>query len=114
MPGQQRPRGHHPMQPQVPRQQPGQGGQHGTVSPVRLRPRGLPAQDRGLMPQHEDLRILSGVIPGQEHQPAEHPDHQYVEETDKHERRALKQQFRLCAGFWHGTGRLRDGNGSPE
>ena len=87
VPAQQRARCHNPVQPQVPRQETGQGGEHGTVSPVRPRPRDLPAQDRDLMPQHEDLRILSGVIPCQEHQPAEHPDHQQVDETDKHKHR---------------------------
>jgi hypothetical protein len=33
--------------------------------------RELPPQDRNLMPEHEDLRVLSGVIPRQEYQPAE-------------------------------------------
>jgi len=39
-------------------------------------------------------------------QPAEHPHHEQVDQTDEHESRALKQQLRLCAGFWHGTGKL--------
>jgi 2-polyprenyl-6-methoxyphenol hydroxylase-like FAD-dependent oxidoreductase len=39
-------------------------------------------------------------------QPAEHPQHEQVDQTDEHESRALKQQLRLCAGFWHGTGKL--------
>ena len=37
VPGQQGARSHDPVQPQVSRQQPCQGGDHGTVSPVRLR-----------------------------------------------------------------------------
>jgi hypothetical protein len=48
----------------------------------------LPTQDRDLMPQHEDLCILGSVIPCQEHQPAEHPDHEEIDEADEHERRA--------------------------
>jgi hypothetical protein len=34
VPGQQRARRHDPVQPQAPGQQPCQGGEHGTVSPV--------------------------------------------------------------------------------
>ncbi len=75
VPGQQRGRGHDPVQPQVPRQQPGQCGEHGTVSPVRFRAGDLRAQHRDLMAQHEDLRVLGGIVSRQEHQPAEHPDH---------------------------------------
>ena len=88
MPGQQGAWGHDPTQPQVPGQQSGQGGEHGAVSPVRPRTGDLPPQDRDLVPQHEDLRILGSVIPGKEHQPAEHPDHEQVDETDLHDRRA--------------------------
>jgi len=79
------------VQPQAPGQQPGQGGEHGTVSPVRPRARDLPSQHRDLMPQHEDLRVLRSVAARQQRQqrqPAEHPDHEQVEETDQHERRA--------------------------
>ena len=76
MPGQQRARCHDPVQPQPTGQQPGQGGEHGTVSPVQPRAADLTPQHRDLMPEH------------QEHQPAEHPDHEEVSETDQHERRA--------------------------
>ena len=41
-----------------------------------------------LMAQHEDLPILGGVTARQEHQPAEYPDHEQVDEADEHERRA--------------------------
>jgi hypothetical protein len=88
MPGQQSARCHDPVQPQVSGQQPGQRGEHGTVSPVRPRARGLTSQHRDLMPEDQDLRVLSGVTARQEHQPAEHPDHEQVDETDKHGRRA--------------------------
>jgi len=40
------------VQPQAPGQQPGQSGEHGTVSPVRPRARDLPPQHRDLMPQN--------------------------------------------------------------
>jgi hypothetical protein len=49
VPGQQGSRRHDPTQPQVPRQQPGQGGEHCTVSPVGSRARDLPTQDHDLM-----------------------------------------------------------------
>ena len=56
-------------------QQPGQGGEHGTVSPVQPRTGDLPTRHRHLVAKHEDLRILSRITPCQENQPAEHhPD----------------------------------------
>jgi len=51
-------------------QQSRQGGYHGTVGPVRLRECDLPPQDGDLMPEDQDLRVLHGVIPGQQHQPS--------------------------------------------
>ena len=38
--------------------------------------------------EHQDLRILDGITARQQHQPAEHPDHEQVDETDKHKHRA--------------------------
>jgi hypothetical protein len=76
------------VQPQAPGQQPGQRGEHGTVSPVRPRAGDLTAQDSDLVPQHEDLRILRGIAPRLQRQPAEHLDHEQVDETDQHECRA--------------------------
>ena len=88
MPGQQGSRRHDPMQPLATGQQPGQGGEHGTVSPVRPRAGDLSAQHRHLMPQHEDLRVLGSVTARQQRQPAEYPDHEQIDKTDQHERRA--------------------------
>ena len=54
VPGQQRARGHDPVQPQPPGQQPGQGGEHGTVSPVRpraARPAGAAPRPRAAAPR---------------------------------------------------------------
>ena len=48
----------------------------------------LSAQDSDLMPEHEDLRVLSGVAARQEHQPDGPPAHEEVDEADEHERRA--------------------------
>src|SRR5215472_2885451 len=76
---------------------------HGQPSPASGA-RYLPAQYCNLMPEHQDLRLLSGVAPRQEHQPAGHPDHEDVYETNEHERRAQSSRSGPCAGFWHGTG----------
>jgi hypothetical protein len=46
------------------------------------------AQYRHLMPQHQDLCVLGGVAARQKRQPAEHSDHEQVDEADQHERRA--------------------------
>lgn len=81
-------RGHDPVQPQAPGRMPGQGGERRTISPVRPRARGLPTQHRDLVPQHEDLRVLGGVTARQQHQPAEHPDHEQADEANEHKRRA--------------------------
>jgi hypothetical protein len=88
VPGQERARGHDPMQPQAIGQQPGQGGEYGTVSPVWPRIGDLTPQHRDLMARNQDLRVLSGVAARQQRQPAEHLDHEQVDETDQHERRA--------------------------
>jgi hypothetical protein len=86
VPGQQRARCHEPVEPQATRQQPGQGSEHGTVSPVRPRADDLTPQHRDLVPQDQDLDVLDGITARQQYQPAEHPDHEQVDETDKHER----------------------------
>jgi pimeloyl-ACP methyl ester carboxylesterase len=52
VPGEQDPGCHDPVQPQVPGQQPYQGGDHGPVGPVGLQAGDLAAQDRGLMPEY--------------------------------------------------------------
>lgn len=88
MPSQQSAWCHDPVQSQARGQQPRQGGEDGAVSPVRPRARDPPPQYRDLMAKHEDLRVLGGITAGQEHQPAEHPDHEQVDEANEHERRA--------------------------
>ena len=59
----------------------------GTVSPVRTRAGDLPTQGRDLVPQHEDLGVLGCVAARQEHQPAEYPDREQVDEAKEHKRR---------------------------
>jgi len=72
----------------MPGQQPGQRGEHGTVSPPRPRSGDLTPQHRDVVPQHQDLRVLGDVTSDQERQPTEHPDHEQVDEANEHERRA--------------------------
>jgi hypothetical protein len=76
------------VQPQAPGQQPGQGGEHGTISPVGPRVRYLTPQHRDLMPEDQDLHVLDGVASHQQSQPAEHPDHEEIDQTNEHESRA--------------------------
>jgi hypothetical protein len=66
-------------------QHPRQRGDHGAVGPVRLRVGDLTAQDRNLVPQHQDLRVFRGVAAREEHQPAEQPDHEQIHEVKEHE-----------------------------
>ena len=75
---------------------------HGQPSPARASD--LTAQDRDLMPEHQDFRILGGVTSCQERQPAEQPDHEQVGKTYQHERRAWSSRSGSHTGFWHGTG----------
>ena len=77
-------------------------GDHGTVSPVRTGAGDLTAQDSDLVAEYQDLRILGGIAPRQERQPAEHPDHKQVGKTDEHERRAYSSRSGPHARFWLG------------
>ena len=72
-------------------------GARAATWPARRARRGQPSPVSGGRPAASRPRpraaaggrgILGGVIPDQEHQPAEHPDHEQVDETDQHERRA--------------------------
>jgi hypothetical protein len=85
VPAEQGARRHDPVQPQVPGQQPRQSGDHRTVSPVRLGAGDLAAQDRDLMPQDQHLHVFRGVAAREQRQPAEHPDHEQIEEAEEHE-----------------------------
>ena len=47
-------------------------------------PTGLTAQDRNLVPQHQDFRVFRGVAAREERQPAEQPDHEQIDEAKEH------------------------------
>ena len=86
MPGEQGAGRHDPVQPKALGQQPRQGGDYGPVGPVWLRAGGLTAQDRDLVPQHQDLQVLRGIAPREQRQPAEQPEHEQIDEAKEHER----------------------------
>ena len=58
------------------------------VGSVRPRAGDLLEQDGDLVPEHPDLRVLSGVASREERQPAKPPGHEQVDEADEHERGA--------------------------
>src|ERR1022692_666971 len=86
MPGEEGARGHDSVQPEAGGQQPSQSGDHCAVGPVRPRAGNLTAQDEYLVPKYQDLRVLRGITPGEEDQPAEQPDHEQVDKADEHDR----------------------------
>jgi hypothetical protein len=85
MPSQQRGRGDDPVLTEVTGQQPGQRGQHRPVRPRGPWATGLSAQHGDLVAQHQQLRRLGGIASGKERKPAEHPNHDQVEQSNSHE-----------------------------
>src|SRR6476661_5927530 len=51
-------------------------------------PAHLTAQHHHFMAQHQDLRVLRGLALAQQDQPAEHPAHDQIQQTDRHEPRS--------------------------
>jgi len=74
-------------------QQPGERRQDRPVGPVRFRPRDLTPQHRDLMTEHHDLRVLGCLASAEQHQPAEYPDRDQVEQTKSHEPRSWRNQL---------------------
>jgi hypothetical protein len=48
----------------------------------------LAAEHHNLMTQDHDLRVLARLATAQQDQPAEHPDHDHVQQTDRHRPRS--------------------------
>ncbi|MEU7901127.1 hypothetical protein AB0B45_50925 [Nonomuraea sp. NPDC049152] len=85
MPSQQRRGSDQPMSAQHRRQPPSQGRKNGPIGPVRLRTCHLtPQHRRHLVTQHHDLNVLRRLAAAQQHQPAEHPDRDQVEQANRH------------------------------
>jgi hypothetical protein len=91
VPGQQRSRRDEPVGAQHSWQLPGQRRQDGTVGPVRPGPGHLTAEPYDLMTEHHDLGILGRLAAAQQHQPAEDPDHDEVEQAKGHEPRSCRK-----------------------
>ncbi len=63
------------------------------VGPVRLGPGDLTPEHRDLMTEHHDLRVLGRLASAEQHQPAEYPDRDQVEQTKSHEPRSWRNQL---------------------
>jgi hypothetical protein len=70
MPPQDRGRSDETVRRQRPRQEPDQGGEHRPVGPVQPRRRVLPAKDRILVTENQDLYIFGRTGTGEERKPA--------------------------------------------
>jgi len=85
VPAQQRLRRHQPMAPTLGRQQPGQRREHDAVGPGGTWPGDRAAQDRDLVPKHEDLGVLGGLSAGEHYEPADELMEDQVEESERHD-----------------------------
>jgi hypothetical protein len=61
MPAEQRGRGDEERRPPWRRQQPGQCGEHRPINGLKIGTLDLAAQDRDLMPQHQDLYLVGAI-----------------------------------------------------
>ena len=84
MPGQDRGRGDQPMQPQRSWQSPDQRGEEEPISPVQLRFRIAPSQDRVLVPQDENLRFQARTASSKDGHPVQEPAERKVEQSHRH------------------------------
>jgi hypothetical protein len=62
-------------------QQPGQRGEHRPVSPGQPRTLDLALEHGDLMAQDQDLRILGPVGPGEQGEPAKHPNQRKIDHS---------------------------------
>ena len=56
-------------------------------------PGDLTAEHRDLMTEHHDLRVLGRLAAAQQHQPAEDPDHDQVEQAKGHKPRSCRNRL---------------------
>jgi hypothetical protein len=88
VPGQEGSRRDQPTTTQRGWQQPGKCRQDRPVGPVRPGPGDLAAQRHHLVPQRHDLYVLGRLASAQQDQPAGHPDHDQVQQTERHRPRS--------------------------
>jgi hypothetical protein len=74
-------------------QQPGQCRQDGAVGPVRLAPGDLTAEHRDFVMENYDLDVPGSMAAAQQHQPAEDPDHDQVEQAKGRKPRSCRNQL---------------------
>jgi hypothetical protein len=86
MPAQQRLRPHQERPPRATRQHPAECSQEKPVAWRELRPPHLPPQDRQLMPQHQDLKLLRALTA-----PEQHDQLEQTACKDVHQRRKQEQ-----------------------
>ena len=92
MPGQHRPRRDEPMGAQHGWKQPGPCRQDRPAGPVRPGLGRLTAEHRDLMTEHHDFRVLRRLAAAGQHQPAEDPDHDQVEQANGHRPRSCRNR----------------------
>ena len=65
----------------------------GWPGPVRLGPGDLTAEHRDLVAEHHDLRVFGRLAAAEQHQPAEDPDHDQVEQAKGHKPRSCRNRL---------------------
>ena len=97
VPGEQRRRGYREhLAPSAPGDQPGQGREPQPVARLVADPPDLAAQDRVLMPEHEEFGILGHLAPGQHHQAAQQTAREQVGDGEDHS--AMIPASEHCSG----------------
>jgi hypothetical protein len=86
VPAQQRGRTHRQTPQCASRQRPAEGSEDRSVDGPKLRSSGLPAQDRQLMPEHEDLELLRALRSAQQHDQLNQATERHVDERPNHVR----------------------------
>ena len=86
MPPQDRGRGDQAVTAQHRGQASDQRGEHGSVGPVQARPRVGSTQYRDLVAQDEQLDVLGRRRAAEQHQPAEEPAEDQIEQAERHAR----------------------------
>ena len=93
VPGEQRRRDHHEhFTPPSAWDQPGQCCEPQPVARLVADPADLAAQDRVLMPEHQEFDVLGHLAPGQRHQAAEQTTHEQVGDRNDHSAMIPTQQ----------------------
>ena len=111
MPAQDRARGDQPVILYRGGQQPDQPGQDRPIGPVQPRPGIAPPQERDLVPQHQQFSVLRRARAGEQHQPADQPDEDQIQQPQRHGSRSSRSHGpahpprpQARTDFWNPTG----------